>query len=68
MFDLYRICAAPPSSFAQTFERVARKVNQRGLTLLTAGVSGINLNLATRSNKCLNVPAELLYRQAYGTE
>jgi hypothetical protein len=25
-------------------------------------------DLATRSNKCLNVPAELLYRQAYGTE
>jgi hypothetical protein len=46
MFDLYRICVAPPSSFAQTFERVARKVNQRGLTLLTAGgVSGINLIL-----------------------
>jgi hypothetical protein len=45
MFDLYRICAAPPSSFAQTFERVARKVNHRGLTLLTAGVSGINLIL-----------------------
>jgi hypothetical protein len=67
MFDLYRMFDPPPSSFAQIFERVMKTVNQRGLTLFL-GVAGDGPHPATRSNECLNVPTELFYRQAYGTD
>jgi hypothetical protein len=66
MFDLYRMFDPPPSSFAQIFERVMK--NSEPARSDTFWGAGDEHHLATRSNRCLNVPTELFYRQAYGTD